>query len=593
MKHVCTLLLSILACATSLVAQAPISIADAKRQDLGTTVTKIAGRITSGPQLSNVCYMQDATGGIAVFNENMRTGVRIGDSVVVENGTLTEFGGTTGSPGTGLTQLGGNGLRFTVVPVERVEPSPRNISIPLLGEGVEAQLVRIRRVRFVESGRFQGNTSYNALDNSGNDVVVRIDRSCEIGVNRLEIPTGEVDVIGVISQFRGTYQILPRLATDIGLPPVTVDTVSRDRTLDLSTWNLEWFGTSDTTRGPRNKDLQRTRVRIVLDSTRSDIYALQEIVTEEAVKGLADSMAGSYGYFFASDITSDQKLAYLYNKNVVTPISTGLAVNGGAQAWANGRFPYRMTFDANIGGKTRRFVVFDLHAKATDSATALVDYNRRRTDAETFHMYLRDFYSDSSVIVMGDFNDRLLATNVSDTLPSCYEIFTNDTETWLAATAPLEADGLSSYVGFNRSMLDHILLQKQLFGAHYRTYLEAPERYLSSYSSTVSDHVPVTSRLYVDAATSVNEEHSAPVVARVQPNPMSDHGMVEVFAEQGGQLRVDVVSSNGVARRVVDETVAPSIRLIQLPISELSSGAYRVVVTVNNAVSTYGVSVLR
>lgn len=579
--------------ATGLMAQDLISIADAKKQEFGTVVSKIAGRVSSSIELSNVAYIQDKTGGIAVFNENMRTAVRIGDSVVVEKGTLSEFGNTVGAPGTGLSQLGGADLRFTVIPVSRVEPSPRNLSIPLIGEGVEAQLVKARRLRFVEVGRFEGNRSYTAIDNTGNDIIIRIDRSCEIGTNNLEIPTGEVDITGVVSQFRGAYQVLPRLAQDIGLPPITVDTVAKDRTLDLTTWNLEWYGSTDTTKGPRNKNLQRSRIRTIMDSVKADIYALQEVLTDEALAALSDSLQGTYGRFFASDITSDQKLAYIYNTKTITPISTGLAVNGGAQAWANGRYPYRMTFDASIGTNTQRIIVFDLHAKATDSATAMVDYERRKTDAETFHAYLRDFYADSNVIVMGDFNDRLLGTNVDTLLPSCYLSFTQDTLHWLATTAPLEAQGLSSYVGFNRSFLDHILLSDELRGEFYRTYLETPERYLTSYSTTVSDHRPVSTRLFIDGTVSVDDEASTTSFVRVSPNPMSSSGMAEIVASSGGVLRVDLISSTGEIMSLVNETVAPSLRVVVLPVDQLSSGSYRLVTTLNGAVSTAPVMVVR
>jgi len=582
-----------LLCLTSIavLAQDPITIADAKKLDFGATVSKIAGRVTSSIELSNVVYMQDRTGGIAVFNENMRLGVKIGDSVIVESGTLAEFGNTTGAPGTGLTQLTGNALRFTVVPGARVEPAARSISIPLIGEGVEGQLVRIRRLKMIESGRFEGNRSYNAMDNSGNDIVIRIDRACEIGVNNLEIPTGEIDVIGVVSQFRGTYQLLPRLAQDVGLPPIVADTVSKNRTIDITTWNLEWFGWADSTRGPFNKNLQRQRVRTIMDTIKADIYALQEVLTDEALASLSDSIVGGYRRIFNSDIPSDQKMAYIYNPSTVTPVSTGLAVNGGSQAWANGRFPLRMTFDI-AGGK--RMVVFNIHAKATDSATAQNDYQRRKTDAETFHAYLRDFYNDSSVVVLGDFNDRLVGTNIDSTLPSCYGVFTNDTQGWKATTLPLEQEGLSSYLGFNRSFIDHIIINRNLVPVYYRAYLESPERYLTSYSSTVSDHRPVTLRLWSDGTVGVNEQNvlSASAV-RVSPNPMSTSGMVEVVAEQGGTLSVDLFTTSGEQINVVSETLAPSIRLVSLPVDQLATGSYTLVVRLNGAASTSRVVVTR
>ena len=582
-----------LLCLTSIavLAQDPITIADAKKLDFGATVSKIAGRVTSSIELSNVVYMQDRTGGIAVFNENMRLGVKIGDSVIVESGTLAEFGNTTGAPGTGLTQLTGNALRFTVVPGARVEPAPRSISIPLIGEGVEGQLVRIRRLKMIESGRFEGNRSYNAMDNSGNDIVIRIDRSCEIGANNLEIPTGEIDVIGVVSQFRGTYQLLPRLAQDVGLPPIVADTVSKNRTIDITTWNLEWFGWADSTRGPFNKTLQRQRIRIIMDTIKADIYALQEVLTDEALASLSDSIVGGYRRIFNSDIPSDQKMAYIYNPATITPVSTGLAVNGGSQAWANGRFPLRMTFDI-AGGK--RMVVFNIHAKATDSATAQNDYQRRKTDAETFHAYLRDFYNDSSVVVLGDFNDRLVGTNIDSTLPSCYGVFTNDTQGWKSTTLPLEQEGLSSYLGFNRSFIDHVIINRNLVPVFYRAYLESPERYLTSYSSTVSDHRPVTLRLWSDGTVGVNEQNilSASAV-RVSPNPMSTSGMVEVVAEQGGTLSVDLFTTSGEQINVVSETLAPSIRLVSLPVNQLATGSYTLVVRLNGAVRTSRVVVTR
>ncbi|MBU3679179.1 MAG: hypothetical protein FGM32_06185 [Candidatus Kapabacteria bacterium] len=584
-----TLLLLVCLSAMPLMAQDPISIADAKKQDFNSTVTKIAGRVTSAVQLSNTCYLQDRTGGIAVFNEAMRTAVKIGDSVVVENATLTEFGNTTGAPGTGLAQLGGTGLKFTVIPVPREEPAPKSTTIPNVGEGNEATLIKLRKVKMVETGRFEGNRSYSAMDNFGNDIVIRIDRACEIGTNNLEIPTGEIDITGVVSQFRGTYQLLPRLAQDMGLPPIIVDTVSKNRTLDLTTWNLEWYGWADTTRGPKNKDLQRQRIRTVMDTIKADIYALQEVLTDEALAAVSDSIKGGYKRFLATDVTSEQKLAYIYNPETVTPVSTGLAVNGGARAWGNGRFPFRMTFSAK--NVPFNVVVFNIHAKATSDSTAADDYGRRKTDAETFHEYLNNFYKDSNVIVMGDFNDRLLATTVDSTLPSCYSVFLND-KTWNPTTADMERQGLSSYLGFNRSFLDHILIRTPGL-PFYRTYIETPERYLTSFSSTVSDHRPVTLRLYYPGPTSVDDETSAPSFVRVSPNPMTTSGMAEVTLERGGHLTAELVSLTGERMVVADEVLPAQIRLLTLPVERLASGIYTLVIGIDGATTRTPIVVTR
>lgn len=592
-KHLLLPVVLVFLCIAAANAQDPISIADAKKQEFNSTVTKVAGRVTSAAQLSNVVYIQDRTAGIAVFNEQMRNGVKIGDSVVVESATLTEFGQTTGAPGTGLTQLGGTGLRFTVVPVAREEPASKSTTIPNIGEGNEATLVKLRKVRMVETGRFEGNRSYNAIDAFGNDIVIRIDRACEIGVNNLEIPSGDIDIVGVVSQFRGAYQILPRLAQDIGLPPIAVDTVSKSRTLDVTTWNLEWYGSADTALGQSNKDLQRQRIRIVMDTIQSDIYALQEVISDEALAALSDSIKGTYGRLFATEVTSDQKLAYIYNSKTVKPVDNGLAVNGGARAWGNGRFPFRVTLDATVGDVTKRISIFNIHAKATSDSTAADDYGRRKTDAETFHQYLKDFYGDQHVIVTGDFNDRLLATTVDSTLPSCYSVFLNDQDNWYATTAELERQGLSSYIGFNRGMLDHMLISNEVKPLHYRSFVESPERYLTSYSSTVSDHRPVTGRFYLNAVTGVDEETANTSYVRVSPNPMATSGMMEIVAQQGGSLRVELSDATGTTQVLFNESIAPSIQLVSIPVTELTSGTYLVRTTLNGEVTTKNIVVVR
>jgi endonuclease/exonuclease/phosphatase family metal-dependent hydrolase len=592
-KHLSVITVLFAMITAALHAQDPISIAEAKKQEFNSTVTKVAGRVTSAAQLSNVVYIQDRTAGIAVFNEQMRNGVKIGDSVVIENSTLSEFGQTTGAPGTGLTQLGGTGLRFTVVPGTREEPSAKSTTIPNVGEGNEATLVKLRKVRMVETGRFEGNRSYNAIDAFGNDIVIRIDRACEIGVYNLEIPSGDIDIVGVVSQFRGAYQILPRLSQDIGLPPIAVDTVSKSRTLDVTTWNLEWYGSADTAKGQSNKDLQRQRIRIIMDTVQADIFALQEVVTDEALAALSDSLKGSYGRLFATEVTSDQKLAYIYNTKTIKPVDNGLAVNGGARAWGNGRFPYRLTLDATVGDVTKRISIFNIHAKATSDSTAADDYSRRKTDAETFHQYLKDFYGDQNIIVTGDFNDRLLTTTVDSTLPSCYAVFLNDQDNWYATTADLERQGLSSYIGFNRGFLDHMLISNEIKPLHYRSFVESPERYLTSYSSTVSDHRPVTGRFFLNAITNVNEESPNASNVRISPNPMSTSGMMEIVTQQGGSLRVELADATGTTQLLFNETIAPSIQLVSIPVNELTSGTYLVRTTLNGTVSTKNVVVVK
>jgi len=577
--------------AVSAIAQT-IPISQARQQEYGTTVTRIAGRVTAAGVFRSNAFLQDGTAGINIFNAQFRAGVRIGDSVVVENGTLAEFNPSTGQPGTGLSQLTGNNLTFTVIPVERDTPEPRNVTIPNVGESVESQLVRLRRVRFLQTGNFQGETNYQVRDLFGNDIDVRIDGATEIASGLLPIPDGDIDLIGVVGQFRGAYQIQPRFATDLGLPPVVPDTVPSSRTFDLTSWNLEWFGWADSTRGPRDKQRQRESIARIMDTIAADIYALQEVVSADTLTSLADMLAGDYGTLFATDITSEQKLAYIYNRATVTPVTNGLAVNGGAQAWANGRFPYRLTFDVTVGGQTRRMVVFNIHGKATDSATAMEDYNRRKTDAETFHAYLRDFYADSLVYVVGDFNDGILRSVVDTTLRSPYMAFLDDSR-WSCQTCPMAERGLGTYLYGSRGMIDNILVRNTIAPHVHRTFIENPQAFTVSYGSTVTDHLPVTTRVFIDAISNLEDAPSAPSHIRLSPNPASTSAMMEITRTTHGRLTVELVDVTGRVQRIVDEEGGPQVRVVVLPTADLVTGMWMVRVTEGLSVSTLPLMIVR
>jgi len=586
--------LALLVSATSMHAQAPITIASAKQQALGTKVTKVAGRVTAGAGVfRNTAFLQDGTAGIAVFNNTFRLGVQVGDSVVIENGTLSEFQATSGQPGTGLTQLV-DSIRFTVVPVTRVDPTPRTVTIDLVAESLEGLLVRIRRVRFTETGSFRERT-YQVIDRDNKSIDVRIDGGTEIARNAIPIPEGEFDIIGLVSQFRGTYQIQPRFVTELGLPPIEIDTVAKSRTLDVTTWNLDWFGWPDSTKGVVDKNRQIQSARQAMDTMKSDIYGLQEITSEESIKRVSDSLAGNHGYFYASDIPTDQRMAFIYNKETITPVSTGLAVNGGAQAWASGRFPYRMTFDATIDGITRRMVVFVIHAKATDSATGMEDYGRRKTDAETFHAYLNDFYKDSAVILIGDYNDEVIKSVVDSTLPSPYRVFADDAANWTILTEPLDAAGASSYIRGTGSMLDNIMVTNEVKSMAYRTFIETPNAFLSSYTTTVSDHLPVTSRFYLSSVSSVSDATPASASnLRVSPNPVATMGQAELVIERTSAVRVSLVNMLGEEVSVLlNEQCTPQIRLLQIPAEGFASGMYSLRATMNGTTTSVPVVIAR
>jgi len=576
-------------------AQTYLPIAQLKQRAFGDSLRigeRIAGRVTVADQFRNTSYIQDATGGIAIFNSVFRIGVQVGDSVEILAGTLTEFGQTTGQPGTGLTEITGS-VTFQVIPVTRVEPLPRTTSIPSIGESLEGMLVRVRNVQFVETGVFQGDRNYTVRSAAGDQLQVRIDANTEIARNNLPIPTGRIDIVGVISQFRGTYQLLPRFANDIGLT-LERDTVPKDATLDITTWNLLWFGSTDTTLGVANKQRQFNSIRIALDTMRSDIYAFQEVTRQSVLDSLAGVVQGSYQGYLAP-IEQQQKMAYLVSRDAVTVLENGLAVNGGAQAWANGRYPFRMTARCRVGGVEKSIVLFNIHAKATgDSTTAQQDWQRRRTDAETFHDYLNTFYASVPVIILGDFNDDVIGSVVAPN-PTPYLAFLDDTTNWRVLTYPLSELGLRSYIGStsNARMLDHIIVSDELFSAIHRTYLEAPNAFLSSYTTTVSDHLPVTVRIRLqDVLTSVNREMETDV--RLGPNPATERAYIEIVRTKPSAIGVAITDLHGrLVSRIADETIDPQIRVIPIDCAHLAPGMYLIRIEVDSQVRIVPLVVVR
>ncbi|RKY96578.1 MAG: hypothetical protein DRQ06_01080, partial [Candidatus Hydrothermota bacterium] len=80
-------------------------------------------------------------------------------------------------------------------------------------EKYEGMLAIIRNVYFVESGVFEGNTSYHIYDENGDTGIVYV-KSASNAVGTT-IPTGMTNVVGNMSQYSNHYEILPRAPEDV------------------------------------------------------------------------------------------------------------------------------------------------------------------------------------------------------------------------------------------------------------------------------------------------------------------------------------------------------------------------------------------
>jgi len=165
-----------------------MSIADARAQKTGEVTVK--GIVTA--KLKNSIHIQDETAAIAVRPATLN--VQLGDEITVD-GSLGEFNG--------LLQLTGT---LVGEPVSKVVPSPVVLTGAELNETNESKLATVNKVTI--SGASQ---NYKGTDAAGTEFTVR-DENSNLG---LVAGTTYESITGIVQEFNGTYQIIPRSQQDI------------------------------------------------------------------------------------------------------------------------------------------------------------------------------------------------------------------------------------------------------------------------------------------------------------------------------------------------------------------------------------------
>ena len=503
------------------------TISEARKQPFG-TVLYVAGRVTVAAEFGSQAHIQDGTGGLAIFDSTTARSIALGDSIEV-SGPYAEFQPRTGVPGTGLGQIARTSISrvsFRIIPTARIVPVAREVSLSELvgasGEALEGQLIRVSGVQFRDTTSFRSATNY-VIFNATTTAQVRI----TTGTNPINqrIPRGSsLSLVGALGKFQGTYQLLPCTAADLGitLSVNPADTVAKTQTLDVTTWNLKWFGrpldNDGVTRlGPADSLLQFRNVVRVLDSIDADVYALQEVSNNALFMRIADSLP-RYGAVIATFAPPQpqfvpQRTAYLFKRSVVDTVRTEMILT--SSQFAAGRFPLRLEFDATLQGVKRRFHAFVIHAKAGSTQR---DYDLRTSDAQLLYDFLNTNYPTQNVILAGDFNDSPTAS-IFQNLPTPYLPFVQDTVRYTTVTASLARQGLSSFN--SGGMIDNIVVSNEVTRSILQggEKIESPFTYITGYTTTTTDHFPVTARFQLDRITSVQAPQSVAQTMSIAPNP--------------------------------------------------------------------------
>ena len=223
MKKNLLLLYALLLGSAALYAQDIQTIESARAAGVPSVVT-VKGVVTTDNVFdSRLRYFQDETAGIVVYQAATVKGFdisqsEIGDTIQV-TGQLGEFNN--------LLQISipdNPDVANVTLVYDRSEdvnptslPQPKTVVAKDLGENLEGQLLRFADATVNTTDRLFSFGNYTILDstsNDDNDFQMRLGNNSHPLIGT-PIPTGTIEIIGVLGEFRGTYQLLPRDEEDL------------------------------------------------------------------------------------------------------------------------------------------------------------------------------------------------------------------------------------------------------------------------------------------------------------------------------------------------------------------------------------------
>lgn len=311
--------------------------------------------------------------------------------------------------------------------------------------------------------------------------------------------------------YNGTVTVATStLSAIINVKGTSIDPVT---TLEVVNWNMEWFGSSDPTLGPSNKNLQQQNAETILKTIGADIFGLVEVVDESRLATIVSHMPG-YSYVIGNygshvnppdptggPLSGAQKEAFVYKTSMFTNIKTRPLINNQNTSstsynnWSSGRYPFLMTADVTLNCVTKKVNFVLLHAKANTSPTA-TSYARRQASASELHDTLNTYFPTDNIIILGDFNDDLDQSITAGFTTTSYSSFTTDNANFFSPTLALSIAGKKSTVSYN-DVIDHVMLSNEM----QPFYLPASANILtdvasliSNYGKTTTDHYPVFTR---------------------------------------------------------------------------------------------------
>ena len=386
--------------------------------------------------------------------------------------------------------------------------------------------------------------------------------------------------------------------------PGIVRAQSTDTTLEVVSWNIEWFGSPASANGPADKNLQEANVGKLLKWMNADLYGLVEVVDTMRMRRVVDFMgSGDFGYVISPYCTqatqpsgnawlTGQKMAFVYRKSVFSNVTTRGLMRNSATAnasWASGRFPFMLSATVTLEGVSRPMNFIVIHAKAGSTQS---DYDKRLAGAQELKDTLDLYYSTSMNLIIGDFNDALNTSIYPGTSITSYQPIvadSTDADHYKSITLPLGVQGQTSMIGYP-NVIDNHVISNEVMPYFIRSSVKIMTDVVTQVSDYVtakntSDHYPVLSRYDLNGTilTSVPVLSLSAAGISAWPNPvkgalylrsdkMLSHVQFRIHDAQGRLVREEKMDrwQSGASLRVSMEGQKPGIYFL-----EIQTGSHR------------------
>ena len=208
----------------------------------------VRGIVTVAKEFGGPAYIQDASGGLAVFDLLFENAVKVGDEVTI-TGTITQFNGLTELASVTLHKINSSGNDVTPLVVSCAQLAHDGTNGIEFYEGMLVQLNRVT-VRDA-SGQptstwgVSGSGSNFWLSDGSDSIQVRIDGDVS-SIANTPAPAGEFDLVGVVGQFIssppfvGGYQVMPRSITDIFSKGPVITVSPLERSITSTAFDVQW-----------------------------------------------------------------------------------------------------------------------------------------------------------------------------------------------------------------------------------------------------------------------------------------------------------------------------------------------------------------